>query len=132
MKLLIKAAIQSRKHLALLIFALVALLGMVIANPLEMFALGMLSEAGGAVAQSSSSNVSWNPLTSFMSEIKAHFHLQHNLKALVLVLIAVAIFKATWLFLSRYTTQLLAIRVSRDLRKRYFQHIQLLPMDFYQ
>ncbi|MEK7339467.1 MAG: ABC transporter ATP-binding protein, partial [Verrucomicrobiota bacterium] len=33
---------------------------------------------------------------------------------------------------SRYTTQLLAIRVSRDLRQQYFEHIQSLPMSFYQ
>ena len=45
---------------------------------------------------------------------------------------AVAIFKAIWLFASRYTTQLLAIRVSRDLRQQYFEHIQQLPMSFYQ
>ena len=29
-------------------------------------------------------------------------------------------------------TQLMAIRVSRDLRQQYFEHIQTLPMSFYQ
>jgi ABC-type multidrug transport system fused ATPase/permease subunit len=48
------------------------------------------------------------------------------------MLICVAVFKAVWLFASRYTTQLLAIRVSRDLRQYYFEHIQSLPMSFYQ
>lgn len=173
MKLLLKAAIQSRKHLAFLIFSLVALFGMTIANQLEMFALGMLSDAGadffslfgskeagvtsnavsleqvtarwqeidpdntGVITKQAAttyigSHKQGNPLSWFMSAVKTRLDLQDNLRALVLMLLVVATFKATWLFLSRYTTQLLSIRVSRDLRKRYFQHIQLLPMSFYQ
>ncbi len=46
--------------------------------------------------------------------------------------LCVAVFKAIWLFASRYTTQILSIRVSRDLRQQYFEHIQSLPMSFYQ
>lgn len=173
MKLLIKAAIQSRKHLTLLIFSLVALLGMTVANQLEMFALGMLSDAGadffalfgsqeaGSTANAVSLNevtAKWqeidpdntgvitkqaattyigahkhgNPLSWFMSMVKTRLNMQDNLRALVMMLLVVATFKATWLFLSRYMTQILSIRVSRDLRKSYFQHIQLLPMSFYQ
>ena len=36
------------------------------------------------------------------------------------------------LFSSRYMTQLLSIRVTRDLRQQYFEHIQSLPLSFYQ
>ena len=64
--------------------------------------------------------------------VKENFQLANNVTALVFILVAVAIFKAIWLFASRYTTQLLAIRVSRDLRQQYFEHIQQLPMSFYQ
>ncbi len=127
MKLLLKAAIQSRKHLKILIFTLVSLLGMTIANQLEMFALGMLSDVGPAAAQKGG-----NPLSLFMNSVKERWDLGNNIQALVLVLLIVATFKAIWLFLSRYSTQLLSIRVSRDLRKRYFQHIQMLSMSFYQ
>lgn len=73
-----------------------------------------------------------NPLSWMLAKVKQKLHLSHNIKALILVLVAVAIFKAIWLFASRYTTQLLAIRVSRDLRQQYFEHIQSLPMSFYQ
>lgn len=173
MKLLLKAAIQSRKHLKFLIFTVIALLGMTIANQFEMFALGMLSDAGadffalfgkydggttasaisldevtarwseidkgstGTITKQSatayiSEHKQGNPLSWFMSMVKTRLNMQDNLRALVIMLIIVATFKAIWLFLSRYTTQILSIRVSRDLRKRYFQHIQLLPMSFYQ
>jgi ABC-type multidrug transport system fused ATPase/permease subunit len=60
-----------------------------------------------------------------------HFHIHSNLKRLALILIFVALFKALALFLHRYFTQVVSIRVSRDLRLAYFEHIQSLPMTFY-
>lgn len=54
-----------------------------------------------------------------------------SLKALAFFLVIVAIFKALTLFCHRFTSRLTAIRVSRDLRQSYFEHIQHLPMDFY-
>jgi len=73
-----------------------------------------------------------NPLIWVMHQVKQKLKFSNNITVLVLVLLCVAIFKAVWLFASRYTTQLLAIRVSRDLRQQYFEHIQSLPMSFYQ
>lgn len=55
-----------------------------------------------------------------------------NLRNLAYLLVFVALFKAITLFTHRFTTRLVAIRVSRDLRQAYFEHIQSLPMDFYQ
>ncbi|MFY7843461.1 MAG: ABC transporter ATP-binding protein [Rhabdochlamydiaceae bacterium] len=75
---------------------------------------------------------SFNPLNSAIIALQCRFGVVHNIKAMVLVLLGVAIFRAVGLFASRYTTQLLAIRVSRDLRQQYFEHIQSLPMSFYQ
>lgn len=48
------------------------------------------------------------------------------------MIIFVALFKAIMLFTHRFTTRLVAIRVSRDLRQKYFEHIQALPMEFFQ
>lgn len=73
-----------------------------------------------------------NPLNWLIKEFREHFKFTNNIKALVIILLGVAVFKAIWLFASRYTTQLLSIRVSRDLRQQYFEHIQSLPMSFYQ
>ncbi len=75
---------------------------------------------------------STNPLIWVLAQLKEKAWFSSNLVAMVSVLLFVSIFKAIWLFASRYSTQLLAIRVSRDLRLQYFAHIQSLPMSFYQ
>ncbi|MBI5274452.1 MAG: ABC transporter ATP-binding protein [Chlamydiales bacterium] len=74
-----------------------------------------------------------NLLNRLFQEFRSKFY-GHGakLEAVVVLLLCVAAFKALFLFLSRYTTQLLAIRISRDLRQQYFEHIQTLPMSFYQ
>lgn len=60
------------------------------------------------------------------------FSISDNLNNLAIFLVCVALFKATTLFTQRYATRLIAIRISRDLRQSYFEHIQSLPMSFYQ
>ena len=73
-----------------------------------------------------------NPLGRILHVFKQVFDIEGgNLKVLGLMLILVAVFKATTLFFSRYTTQVLAIKVSQQLRQDYFEHIQSLPMSFY-
>jgi ABC-type multidrug transport system fused ATPase/permease subunit len=63
--------------------------------------------------------------------LEKNFHVGKDLKRLALLLIVVALFKAVSLFCNRYFNQVIAIRVSRDLRLKYFEHIQKLPMSFY-
>src|SRR3989304_5876428 len=75
-----------------------------------------------AVSYLAQHNKETNPLNWILCSIKQKFKFSNNLKALVLILLCVAVFKAIWLFASRYTTQLLAIRISRDLRQQYFEH----------
>lgn len=176
MKLLLKAALRSRRHLSLLIVTFATLLVLTIASQMEMFALGILSNNGAdfftlfskdkkeatftpdavslqqvqgvwkdidtsesgvitkqqAAAYISANKKDANPLNWILSRVKHQFQFSNNVKALVIILLCIAVFKAIWLFASRYTTQLLAIRVSRDLRQQYFEHIQALPMSFYQ
>lgn len=74
-----------------------------------------------------------NPLARLMHEFKKGLGLHGgNLKALIVLLMIVAFFKALCLFSSRYTAQVLAIKISQHLRNLYFMHIQTLPMSFYQ
>jgi ABC-type multidrug transport system fused ATPase/permease subunit len=54
-----------------------------------------------------------------------------SLKALAIFILFVAFFKAFTLFCHRFSSRLVSIRVSRDLRQTYFEHLQSLPMDFY-
>lgn len=55
----------------------------------------------------------------------------NSLKALAIFIVIVALFKALSLFCHRFSSRLVSIRVSRDLRQAYFEHLQSLPMDFY-
>ena len=58
--------------------------------------------------------------------------ISQSLKALAIFIVFVALFKAISLFCQRFLAKLVAIRVSRDLRQKYFEHIQTLSMGFYQ
>jgi ABC-type multidrug transport system fused ATPase/permease subunit len=73
-----------------------------------------------------------NPLSWVMHHVASHFDIEENFNTLIMILVAVALFKAIILFSSRYATQLLSIRITRDLRQQFFEHIQSLPMSFYQ
>lgn len=67
-----------------------------------------------------------------IQEVDQWLPISSSLKALALFIAFVALFKAVSLFCQRFFARLVAIRVSRDLRQAYFEHIQSLPMSFYQ
>lgn len=73
-----------------------------------------------------------NPLGWVMHEVSSHFDIERDFSLLIVILVSVAIFKALSLFFARFMAQLLSIRVTRDLRQQYFEHIQSLPLSFYQ
>ncbi len=73
-----------------------------------------------------------NPLNWVKHQVALRFDVEENFSMLIAILAAVALFKALTLFLTRYVTQLLSIRVTRDLRQQFFEHIQSMPMSFYQ
>lgn len=151
MKLLLKAAFGHRKHLSLLLLSVVTLFCLTIASSLEMFALGVVSDTGAElfkevvegkktertysqrVKQEKTPKSGVNPLTWVVKKLKIELHLKRiNLLLILAVLAGIVLFKAAALFYSRFSTQLLAIRISQDLRQKYFEHIQTLPMSFYQ
>ena len=68
----------------------------------------------------------------FLQRIIHGFNLGSSYMALIIALLVIAVFKACVIFGSKYFTQLVSIRVSRDLRQTYFEHMQTLPMSFYQ
>ena len=71
-------------------------------------------------------------ITQAIAWLDAKLLLKQDLSRLALFLVVIALLRAVSLFAHRYTTQLVAIRVSRDLRQSYFEHIQSLPMSFFQ
>lgn len=71
-------------------------------------------------------------IESAMNFLDRYLNVSQNLKHLALMILIVAVFKAIILFIHRFSTRVVAIRISCDLRQKYFEHIQSLPMSFYQ
>lgn len=172
MKLLLKAALRIHRHLTLFIVTFGALIGLTITSQMEMFTIGVITDAGTDFFSLFASKnekgeqqdyvtkedieEKWkkigseevitkddarsfmikkrgaNPLKRVMYRIKRHFRFEHNVKPFIALLCLVALVKAFFLFFSRYTTQILSIRISRDLRQQYFDHLQHQPMSFFQ
>jgi ABC-type multidrug transport system fused ATPase/permease subunit len=170
MKLLIRAAIQNRKHYFLLLFTMIAMFLLTFSSQIEILAIGVIARTGPdffvlfADENKGKANdaVSKETIEKKWSEISdgdaitkkqasrylasgkkhglvyhvnafldEHFHLATSLTKLALVVVIVACFKAAALFAYRYYTQVVAIRVSRDLRQRCFEHVQTLSMSFF-
>lgn len=60
------------------------------------------------------------------------FDFAKDYRRFALFLVVVALFRAFTLFWQRFFSKLLAIRVSADLRADYFDHLQTLPLSFFQ
>lgn len=76
---------------------------------------------------------SHNILMRFIAWLNGYFNLKGgSYITLIIVLLGISLFKAFVIFGSKFFTQLVSIRVSRDLRQTYFEHMQTLPMSFYQ
>ncbi|HEV8051225.1 MAG TPA: ABC transporter ATP-binding protein [Parachlamydiaceae bacterium] len=71
-------------------------------------------------------------IESTMNFVDGFVNVTGNVINLAIMVVFVAIFKAITLFIHRFSTRLVAIRLSSDLRQEYFDHIQSLPMSFYQ
>jgi len=120
---LFKIAFSDRHHRILLALALFLMCLLTLASQLEILAIGIITQQGrGSFALLDRIQEAWNQF----------FPISENFTNLAIFLVFVALFKAVTLFSQRYTTRLIAIRVSRDLRQAYFEHIQSLPMTFYQ
>lgn len=167
MKLLLLAAIRTKKHLFLAIVTLVTLFGLTLANQMERFALGVMANSGvdfftlfgekknegislqtvekkwdqvdqnedGIITRYDASlyvsKNTQNPLSRVLHHFSSALDIEKNLVGLIVLLLVIAVVKAIFLFFSRYATQVLSIRVTKDLRQQFFEHIQSLPLSFY-
>lgn len=75
---------------------------------------------------------SYSIFEEFAGLMDSLFNLSGNPIKLALLIVSVALFKAISLFIYRYSSRFGAINISAELRQRYFEHIQSLPMEFYQ
>lgn len=123
MKLLFKLAFSQHRHTFLIVVTVISMLFLTVASQLEIFAIGIITRkfsGGGGL------------LDTIVNYVNEYIPLTENLTVLASFLLFVALFKAVMMFIQRYSNKLIAIRVSRDLRQDYFEHIQALPMRFYQ
>jgi ABC-type multidrug transport system fused ATPase/permease subunit len=132
MRLLFQAAFRSRRHWTLAVATFFSLLLLTLANQCEMFSIGIMADSEALLHPHEGGGKRTNPLYWMMQKIGASFHWNFDISLIVIILVSVALFKAFSLFTARYVTQLLSIRVTRDLRQQYFEHIQSLPLSFYQ
>ncbi len=125
MRYLFRAAIQNRKHLSLLALTFISMCLLALASQLEVFSLGVITRgsSGGKGDGVVEQGVEW---------LSPYINLTDDVKSLALFVVFVAFFKAISLFLHRFSTRMVAIKISRDLRQSYFDHIQSLPMEFYE
>ncbi|PCI78170.1 ABC transporter ATP-binding protein [Candidatus Aerophobetes bacterium] len=72
-----------------------------------------------------------NALQKAIYFIKKNYLFGKSFSFFILFLLCVALFKSIFLFISRYATQKMSIKISRDLRNEYFEHIQKLSLSFY-
>ncbi|SPN73547.1 Lipid A export ATP-binding/permease protein MsbA,lipid transporter ATP-binding/permease protein,ABC-type bacteriocin/lantibiotic exporters, contain an N-terminal double-glycine peptidase domain,lipid A export permease/ATP-binding protein MsbA,ABC transporter transmembrane region [Chlamydia serpentis] len=87
-----------------------------------------VSQATAYIAEYGKSTTS---LTNKLSNYVRKYIDINRFRGLAVFLICVAIFKAVTLFFQRFLGQVVAIRVSRDLRQDYFKALQQLPMTFF-
>ncbi|NGX30726.1 MAG: Lipid A export ATP-binding/permease protein MsbA [Chlamydiae bacterium] len=125
---LLKAALLNRKHLRLVIVLCFSMVALSIASSLEIVALGLLANTKSFLGGQASSSKLLAKLSSFLD---AHLNFETDFRMFVVFLVCISIFKALTLFVSRYYSQIIGIKVSMDLRERYFKHIQTLSMPFF-
>lgn len=110
-----------------LVTSILASLLLISAEQIEMIWMGTLTAAAWP---EKSSSLSTFPLFSSLMDFLGRD--AKNLIFLFIVLtIPVALYKSSFMFLSRYLAQRLSIQVSAFLRERYFAHLQRLPMSFF-
>ncbi len=86
------------------------------------------AEATAFVAKNTQANL----FDVVMAFLDRHFALTGNLTNLAFFIVVISLFKAVTTFCQRFSSKLVSIWISRDLRAQYFTHIQSMPMSFYQ
>lgn len=129
MRQLLAIAWRQRSYRALFTLVIVCMCLATLGSQLEIFALGLMTRQGNDQIQAPIKSDTINRLMTYVDETLG---LTTHLPFLTLFLVSVSLFKALTLFSHRFLTRATAIRISADLRQSYFEHIQSLPMSFFQ
>jgi ABC-type multidrug transport system fused ATPase/permease subunit len=129
MKKLFNLAFSNKNNRTLAFLTVVTMCFYTIASYLEILSLGVITKKGqDLLEQQKKSDIIQNVI----DFVNYYLPISTNMKYLAAALISVAIFKALTLFAHRFTVRLMSIRVSQELRQKYFEHLQILPMEFFQ
>ena len=157
MKWLLKLIFGNKKYVFFFFIALMTLVAETAATRLELGALGIAADdltrspqeavsikktiqppfpSVKEIIDSPQSLIEWfksknDSKRDVIAEAKQFLGLD-SLEKIALFVLIIASFKAITLFSANYTNQVISIRISKELRDRYFQHLQSLPLSFYQ
>lgn len=126
MRLLLQTAFGYPKIRRLIYFAVITILFMTVANALEIMMLGFLTKRGGF------DQVSGGMLDRLADTFNSYVPYRTNYLVLGGLILATTFFKAIMLFIHRFIARSASIKLAQNLRFDYFNHIQKLPMSFYQ
>lgn len=73
-----------------------------------------------------------NFIDNVLGTLDRKFSISSNIINLAIMILIITLFKAVTYFANRFSIRLVSIRLSCELRQQYFEHIQALPMSFYQ
>ncbi|MEX1012684.1 MAG: ABC transporter ATP-binding protein [Waddliaceae bacterium] len=124
MRWLLRASLSQPKNRALFVVIIISMILLTTATQLEMLAIGIMTNKS---ADSDSSDI----IQRTIDAINPYLDLSNSWQNLAIFIVFVALYKAINMFVYRYSNKKLAIYVSRDLRKKYFDHMQRLPMRFF-
>lgn len=136
MKKLFTLALLSKKHVFLLVMTFCSMLCLTMMSYLEIISLGVLMDLKPkqeqvAIAELIKTKDVTGIRDGLLTQVKDYLQLNESITNLVIFLVAVAALKGISLFANRFSAELVSIRVSKDLRQSYFDHIQKLPLEFY-
>ena len=123
MKPLLRAAWQNTKIRRLIFFTTLAMILLSIANILEMFAIGFITNKG--------EHFKGGFLDRVMEGVNTLLPVKENVWFLAGFILFVSLFKALAMFSQRYLSKLAGIRIAQEIRLKFFEHITRLPMSFY-
>ncbi len=129
MRNLLNLAFRNKNNRYLALFTLFTMVFFIVASYLEVLALGIITKKGQEFIGDAKVNGFIQNVVNFIDH---YIPISTNLNYLAAALLFVAIFKAITLFAHKFSVKLMAIRVSRDLRQHYFEHLQIMPMEFFQ
>ena len=116
-----------KHHYLLFIGSVFALLGLTVVNQIEIIVFGAIAKTGDYFAPGKQEK-----LGSIISYLKTLLGIElESFSSLIAIFVVVGICKVFILFSNKFYTQVLVVRICRDLRNQCFAHMQSLPLSFF-